>query len=300
MRRQLLTAILCGCLITALSGCSSAPAAVLPTTTPAPTQIIPTTTATFLPPPTVTSFPTATPRGTGQPQEAAPDITAGGLITSEAPAATLAPAVSDTPAPPTATLAPTAPPEIPDGVSVGSVLYTTTFQGWPTANDPGAKLSFADGHYLFELSRDARYFTTLAASVSNQPDVYAQMTITPKQCPAKTKTGYGLIFRYADSGNYYLLTVFCDKSYTIGGKDSGSIFGNTGTLPGDLDPTSSEAHSVGVMVHGYDYTLYFDKQPIGTFQDNRRPKGDVGIYAMSQADEVLQVTFDSLKVWTLN
>jgi hypothetical protein len=203
-------------------------------------------------------------------------------------AATLLPPASPTP---------TAPPDIPDGITVGNMLYSTSFQGWPTANDSTAKISFTDGLYQFEISRDARYYTTLALK---QRDMYVQMEVTPKQCPSKALVGYGLMFRYVDEGNYYLFTIFCHKSFTIGGKEGGSIFGNRGTLPGALDPTSSGAHQVAILARGDDYTLYFDKKSVGTFQANNHQQGDVGIYAMSQADEAIRVAFDNLKVWTVN
>lgn len=300
--QRLTQTTLCACLLMLLSGCGGTSSVVLPTTTPAPTQEVPTATATFLPPPTVTPFPTATPRGTGQPPLVDVAMTPGGLITPEAssemPSDAGTPTAAATPLPPTATLTPTTPPDIPDDVTVGSVLYTTSFQGWPTANEPTAKMSFADGLYLFEVGpKDARYWTTLAVSQSN---MYIQMEVTPRQCPAKPRTGYGLIFRYVDENNYYLLTIFCDKSFTVGGKDSASIFGNNGVLPDDIDPTSSTAHRVGVLARGDEFKLYFDKQPIGNFRDDRRQKGDVGIYAISQADEAIKVAFGTLKVWVIN
>lgn len=292
--QRLTQTTVCGCLILLLSSCGGTSAVVLPTTTPAPTQEVPTATATFLPPPTVTSYPTATPRGTGQPPmvDLAMTPEASSVAPSNAGAATAAATL-----PPAASPTPTAPPDIPDGVTVGSMLYTTSFQGWPTANDPTAKISFTDGLYQFEISRDARYYTTLALK---QRNMYVQMEVTPKQCPSKALVGYGLIFRYVDEGNYYLFTIFCDKSFTIGGKDGGSIFGNRGTLPGDLDPTRSGAHQVAILARGDDYTLYFDKKSVGTFQSNHHQQGDVGIYAMSQADEAIRVAFGNLKVWTIN
>lgn len=297
--QRLIRTTLSACLIVLLSGCGNTSATILPTTTPAPTQVVPTATATFLPPPTVTSFPTATPRGMDQPPLVDLAMTPGGLVTSVAtePLATT-PTLAASPLPPTATLTPTAPPDVPEGVTVGSVLYTTSFQGWPTMNDPTAKMSFTEGLYLFEIGpKDARYWTTLAV---NQRHMYVQTEVTPKQCPSKPRVGYGLLFRYADENNYYLLTIFCDKSFTVGGKDSGSIFGNNGVLPSGLDPTSSTVHRVGVLAHGDDYKLYFDKQSIGTFSDIRRQQGDVGIYAISQADEAIRVAFGNLRVWVIN
>lgn len=298
--RRLIQTTLYICLAVLLSGCGSTSSIVLPTTTPAPTQVVPTATATFLPPPTVTSFPTATPRGTGQPPVVDLDMTPGGLVTpvtlpTEPIASTST--VAATPLPPTATLTPTLPPDVPEEVTVGSMLFSTSFQGWPTENGPTATSSFVDGLYLFEIAGDARKYYSGGV---NQRNMYAQLEVTPKQCPAKPRTGYGLMFRYVDDNNYYLLTIFCDKTYTIGGLDSGSIFGDRVALPSGLDPTSPVVHRVGVLARGDDYTLYFDKEPIGAFRHNRHQQGDVGIYAMSQDNEAIRVAFGNLKVWTIN
>jgi len=201
-----------------------------------------------------------------------------------------------TPEPPEATPTLAPPAGVPGGVDVAEIVYSADFyQGWPSTNDGTAKMSIVNGQYLFAIGPfDARLVTTTAV---NRRDMYAQVEVTPKQCPAKT--GYGLIFRYTDTGNYYLLTIFCDKTFTIGGRDSGSVFGNNQGLPDGLDSAEQAVHYVGVLARGDDYTLYFDQQPIGDFRDNRRQQGDVGVYAVSEANQAIQVAFDNLKVWAL-
>ncbi|MBN1313586.1 MAG: hypothetical protein JXB30_19430 [Anaerolineae bacterium] len=294
MQRQMFIISLCGFFAAMLLGCNSAPSEVLPTTTPAPTQVILTATTTPLPPPTVTPFPTATPRGEIQPLD---NTTVSEDETSE----TLSdnpgePAPNPTEVPHEATPTTVAPSGVPDGVNVAETIFSADFyQGWPSTNEGTAKMSIVNGQYLFSIGPfDARLVTTTAV---DRRDMYAQVEVTPKQCPAKT--GYGLIFRYTDTGNYYLLTIFCDKTFTVGGRDSGSVFGNNNALPEGLDSADPSAHYIGVLAQGDNYTFYFDKQPIGDLHDNRQQQGDVGIYAVSEANQAIQVAFDNLKVWAL-
>ncbi|MBN1431033.1 MAG: hypothetical protein JXB07_21875 [Anaerolineae bacterium] len=287
MRQRVLFTLLGGCLAVMLLGCSHKPAEILPTTTPAPTQIIPTNTATLLPPPTVTPFPTATPRGEEPLQDDNADVAGGASDNPDEPSV---PSATDVP--PTSA----APSDIPEGVGVAELVFSADFyQGWPSTSDGTAKIGIAGGQYLFEIGPfDARLVTTTAV---NRRDMYIQAEVTPQKCPVKA--GYGLIFRYADTGNYYLFTIFCDKTFAAGGRDGGSVFGTNNPLPDGLDPADPSVHYIGVLAQGDDFTIYLDRQPIGNFHDNRRQQGDVGIYAISQSDKAIQVAFDNLKVWAL-
>jgi hypothetical protein len=286
-------------------GCRSAAAPVVPTATPVPAQAIPTSTATFLPPPTVTLYPTATARD-GEvvvPQPSVP------ISATEAPGAPPAPVQSpvntDIPAP-TATStpipAPTASPTVsfvnlPAGVSLGGEVYLSDFSaGWPSVNDPTAKIAIKDGQYHFEIGPfDGRFFNTTAVKQGN---LYAQVEVTPETCP--DKTGYGLMFHFNDANNYYLVTIFCDSSYTAVAKVGGSVIGlSNGKLPGGLDAGQNSVHHLGVLAHGNDYMLSFEGQTISTFTDAQFPQGDVAIYAVSQGSQVLKATFDNLKVWSV-
>ena len=57
---------------------------------------------------------------------------------------------------------------------------------------------------------------------------------SPGTCPAKA--GYGVMFHFKDASNYYLLTIFCDNTYTAVAKVAGSVQAmNYGNLPSGLD-----------------------------------------------------------------
>lgn len=284
-------------------GCKVADASpVLPTATALPTQAVPTSTTTALPPPTVTDYPSPTMRSAegavAQPTALESTLPAGPAPSAAPAQSTSAPLATPTPAP---TAAPSATPtlsfvNLPAGISLVGSVYTTTFDGWPSFNDPTAKSSISNGHYHFDMGPfDGRFLNTTALNAGN---VYIELDVTPDNCPEKG--GYGVMFHFKDANNYYLLTIFCDNTFTAVAKVAGSVSAlSYDKLPSGLDATSNDTHHLGILAHGNDYNLYLEGQPLGSFSDGQFPKGDVAIYATSQGAKVFRIDFESLKVWSV-
>ena len=273
-----------------LSACISASPTSSPTTTMLPTSVPPTVTPTPLPPPTVTPFPTATlpPPSTPTPtlaaeaSEEATEPTIGETATPEAEVATA-----------TAPAAETALPEKDE-----LILVADFSSGWPTFEDGGARLYPANGQYVFDLGPAAlRYLTTAAI---DRADLYAQVEVTPDQCP--TGGGYGLFFRFKDAGNYYALTIFCDNRVTVYLRTD-NVLNPTPlldtTLPDDLSAAGPQTHRLGVLTSGSNFAIYFDDRLVGNFSSEVRKKGDIALYAASPRDARLVVAFDNLEVWSI-
>jgi hypothetical protein len=294
-----------------LVACRGEPPPALPTATPGPTQPIPTSTPTPLPPPTVTPFPTRASSGEGVPLPETPPAsegtaTPGGSEQLPTSTPTVAPTVGaaepqSTPSqgPPPTQAAQAGEGGFPPGVAVGPrVFYADFYQGWPSINDETARLYIYGGRYIFEIGPfDARFMATTAV---DRRDIYTQVEVAPDTCP--TGGGYGLLFRFADAGNYYLVTIFCDNTFSVSAKVGGTIVGGVfadGPLPGGVDATSPVAHKLGVLSQGDAHTLYLDGQTFAEFTDAAHERGDVALYAISQSNAVLQVAFDNLEVWTV-
>lgn len=259
----------------------------LPTSTP---NISPTD----LPPPTVTPFPEVTPRGqtvevseesdeedeqedeTAESNDEASDETEAEpeVENEEAPAA---PASSGSP-------------------FGGTLLYETNFaRGWPDVDDETATISSSGGLYRMELGPfDARFFTTNGIGATNS---YTQVEVTPEACPPQG--GYGLIFRYQDVSGYYQFTLFCSGTYSgIARVDGRPASGGTnGDLP--FDAAENTTRTLGILAEGSSFTLFVDGEELDSFSDNRFDAGDVGVAAISQTGEVINVNFGNLQVYSL-
>ena len=299
MQRLTIALTMLGLAVT-LAGCgnqSGPESALLPTATAQPTQAMPIPTETPLPPPTVTSFPTVTPRSASADDrtEEPPEPGEGG----EEPAPTADSGEQPPAEPPTNT-----PVAVPDdsglpGVSRDRMIFAADFyQGWPTIDEANVLIRLVDGQYLFEVGpTDAARVQTTAV---NQRDAYVQVETTPKACPEGT--GYGLIFRYVDDDNYYLTTISCDNRVTTVSRVAGSFSGGTlvdDALPAGLDAASDQVHTLGVLSEGDSHTLYLDDQVVGNFDDSEHEQGDVALHAISRGTGVIRVAFDNLEVWTV-
>jgi hypothetical protein len=272
--------------------------ALLPTATAQPTQAIPTPTETPLPPPTVTSFPTVTPRSES-PEDLMTEPPEPGEGSEEPTPAS----ESEEQLPVENTSTPVSAPATGDsglpGVSRDRMIFAADFyQGWPTIDESNVLIRLVDGQYLFEVGpTDAARVQTTAV---NQRDAYVQVEATPKACPEGT--GYGLIVRYVDDDNYYLITFSCDNRVTAVARVNGSFSGGTlvdDDLPAGLDAASLQTHILGVLSEGDSHTIYMDDQVVGSFEDARHERGDVALHAISRGTGVIRVAFDNLEVWTV-
>lgn len=291
-----------------LAGCGAQGAApvadALPTSTPPPTAPVILPTETPLPPATVTPYPTATPVEDAEPavpaDETAPED--GAASEGDAPVEQPEQQSDETQPTPTTVPPPTQPPaqqadvEVPAGITIGSVYYQTDYSaGWPSYDDPTARLSITSAAYLFEVGPfDARFITT---SAINDENYYVSIEATPQECPAGG--GYGLIFRYEDAANYHVFTLYCDNTFAVASRIGGSLVGvglERQALPAGLDVTTPETHVISVLAVGDKFVLYFDGETVADFIDNAFPAGDVGPYAATNADAWTRVSFDNLKV----
>lgn len=289
MHKSLLLTITLG-LALLLSACASAPLAPSPTATLPPTMVPPTVTPTPLPPPTVTPFPTATPlppptlalAPTAEAGEGAAEPTVSGTATPEAEATTAT--------------APAAGAALPEKDEL--ILVADFSSGWPTFEDSGARLYPANGQYIFDLGPAALRY--LATEAIDRTDLYAQVEVTPDQCPPGG--GYGLFFRFKDAGNYYALTIFCDSRVTVYLRTD-NVLNPTPlldtTLPEGLNAAGPQTHRAGILTSGSRFAVYFDDRLIGDFSSEVRKKGDIALYAVSPRDARLVVAFDNLEVWSI-
>jgi hypothetical protein len=287
-----------------VAGCGTYQQATLPTTTPAPILSAPTVTATFIPPPTVTLYPTATVR-TGEADVIIVTATVISMgVSSSVDSPTQSQATQAQPQP-GATLPVVMPiasssatqEDFPAGISIGDqIFFADFFMGWPAIDEASAKIQLDNGKYRFEVGPyNAKFLYT---TVVDQANLYASIEATLIDCPARG--GFGLMYRFVDSSNYYLVTLFCDNTYTVVARINGSITGiDHGNLPDGVKLTPDQTYTLGVMAKDQSFDIYLNGNSIASFTDNRINQGDVALYAASQGDHVTRILFDNLKVWAV-
>lgn len=285
-------------MLVVLAGCSSQQVAVLPTATALPTAVIPTATSTLMPPPTVTPFPTVTPRGAaGQvdSSQLTSALPATGTTVAQEPAASPEVATAAAPAiTPTSELSPIGPPS---EANLGRILFQADFsQGWLTIEEETAAVKLVNGQYVFEVGPfDGRYISTTAV---DEADLFAQIETVPQQC--NEGGGYGLLFRFVDGSNYYLITIYCNDRYSLVGRVDGSLLPQAlahGSLPPGV--SASDPHTLGVLTQGANLSIFLDGQLLISVTDTSLDSGDIALYAVSQSASISKVAFDNLEVWAV-
>lgn len=292
MFKQFAQLFLAGILATFLVACggqsTTADGAIVPTELPTSTPAI---ADTPLPPPTVTPFPPVTPRSV-EVAEDEDESDAENEAGDEDDSSDEAEPEGEDSEP---AEEPAADPIVAP-VPVGTVLYETNFaRGWPDVDEDSAQITTQSSRYLFELGPfDARFFTTNGIGAGN---TYTQVEVTPTNCPPQA--GYGLVFRFQDTSGYYLFTLFCSGTYSAIARVDGrpASGGATGDL--SIDAAENTTRTLGVLADGSAFTLYVDGDELDSFSDNRFEAGDVGVYAISQSGEIIEVSFSNLRVFDL-
>jgi hypothetical protein len=185
----------------------------------------------------------------------------------------------------------------PSEANLGQVLFQADFsQGWLTIEEETATIKIMNGQYVFEVGPfDGRYISTTAV---DQADLYAQIETAPQQC--NEGGGYGLLFRFVDGSNYYLITIYCNDRYSLVGRVNGSLLGQAlahGTLPPGI--SASDPHTLGVLTQAANLSIFMDGQLLTTASDASLDTGDIALYAVSQSASISKVAFDNLEVWVV-
>lgn len=177
----------------------------------------------------------------------------------------------------------------------GTLLYQTPFgPAWPVVTGDKANGKPVSGGYQVDITQPwAFYFYTTHVSQSN---FFAEITVTPQQCPPGSG-GYGMLFHYQSDAANRFATIWCSGRYSLMERTSptSAITLDEGSLPEGIDPSSGE-HVVSLLSAAHKVTLYIDGWQIGQVDVPNMPSGDVGPYAETTGDP-LSVLFAHLSVY---
>ena len=99
---------------------------------------------------------------------------------------------------------------------------------------------------------DGRFITT---SAIDQADILAEVLVTPEQCGPES--GYGLVFRYVDLNNHYILTIFCNNTYVITGRAGGRLIGGeTAPLPNGVNASDPVQHKLSILTTSSTFYIF--------------------------------------------
>jgi hypothetical protein len=218
------------------------------------------------------------------------------------PAAYSKPKKKKAAAEPTATLTPTATPtpevhlwnfdqdkagEVPAG-------WKAIEGDWQVIPDPSAPSK--PNTYGLPAGRMLKSLTGLLAyypmTIETDPTEYSDFTLEAqfKSAGGRFDCSGGLIFRYVDEKNFYLLSAGCPSDYFALSRMTN---GQLATLKQQVVPTDKDTwYRLKVTAQGGHFSCYDDDKMIFDFDDPKIAKGKIGLWAADDS----QAQFDDVKL----
>lgn len=202
--------------------------------------------------------------------------------------------VVPTDAPSTADL-PLVPAELAGVVSVGENLLSETFDEiglWSSSDDPEYGAELVDGVYRMNLDTANWMIWSESGQVMTENVI---MDLEAEFLGGSMENNQGMVCRYTDDENFYMLTIGNDGWVEIMKVYQGeltSLYG--GFVDAQVDPVRNRLHGFCI---GDRIILYVNGEPAAEVQDGDLVSGDVGLAIGSYEEPQVSIGFDNFFVY---
>ncbi|HYB91888.1 MAG TPA: family 16 glycoside hydrolase [Candidatus Binataceae bacterium] len=159
----------------------------------------------------------------------------------------------------------------------------------PSAPSPPNTFGLPPGRLLTSLIHGLNYSTM---AVVDDPTEYSNFTMEASFKPAggRFDCSGGIVFRYVDDKNFYLLSAGCPSDYFTLSRMSG---GNATVLSQKVVPTDRDTwYKIKVVAAGDRFTCYNDDKMIYDASDSKIAQGRIGLWASNDS----QARFDNVTI----
>lgn len=180
----------------------------------------------------------------------------------------------------------------------GSILFSDDFShppsGWGLGNRPGDIVEYIDGGLRFQV--EDTYYDSWSVVGKNFGDV--QIDVDARKVGGPDDNNFGIICRYVDKNNFYMLVVSNDGYYGSAKLKDGSYsmigmeqlqYSNV-ILPGEA------VNHLRVDCIGETLRLYVNDVKLVEVQDSDFHSGDVGLLAGAYQQKGVKILFDQFVV----
>lgn len=199
---------------------------------------------------------------------------------------------------PTVTPTATATPEVKawnfdqDKAAAPAAGWTAVLGDWQVIPDPSAPskpntYGLPPGRMLQSLLSALQYYPM---TVLTDPTEYSDFTLEAsfKSAGGRFDCSGGIIFRYVDKNNFYVLSAGCPSDYFQLSRISGGKFD---VLKQTVVPTDRDTwYKIKVVAQGGHFMCYDDNKMIYDFDDSKIAKGRIGLWASDDS----QARFDNV------
>ncbi len=159
----------------------------------------------------------------------------------------------------------------------------------PTAPSKPNTFGLPPGRMLKSLTSALAYYPI---AIQTDPTEYSDFTLEAqfKSAGGRFDCSGGIIFRYVDEKNFYLLSAGCPSDYFALSRITNGV---SNTLKQSVVPTDKDTwYRLKVTVQGGHFMCYDDDKMIFDFDDSKIAKGKVGLWAADDS----QAQFDDVKI----
>ncbi len=180
----------------------------------------------------------------------------------------------------------------------GGILFSDDFSdppsGWGLGNRPGDIVEYIDGGLRFQV--EDTYYDSWSVVGKNFGDV--QIEVDARKLGGPDDNNFGIICRYVDKNNFYMLVVSNDGYYGSTKLKDGaySMIGMEQLQYSDVILPGQEINHLRVDCVGETLRLYVNDVKLIEVQDPDFSSGDVGLIAGAYQQKGVDILFDQFVV----
>lgn len=166
--------------------------------------------------------------------------------------------------------------------------------GWPTGSDSFVQLHYTQGGYAIR----SKVVKDVVWSTRSQQFVDMRVEVTASRMSGDLEGYYGVVCRFADGSNYYMLGVSSDGSYMIGKQKAGNLVfliegkDEIGSVHTGNSPNLIRGDCIGKTL-----SLYVNNVLLASVEDNDFTAGAVGLAVGTKRNPGYEAFFDDFKVY---
>ena len=182
-------------------------------------------------------------------------------------------------------------------IAPGTVLFKDDFSetgGWGNWNQDGSKVDYADGG--LRILVDENQYDYWSVSGHRFGDVQIEVDATKRSGP--DDNDYGIICRYVNKDNFYMLVVSSDGYYGIAKMKAGqySMIGSDKLQYSQIIAQGNVMNHLRADCNGSKLVLYANGKKLMETSDTDFADGDAGVLAGSYNGKGVEVIFDNFEV----
>jgi hypothetical protein len=181
------------------------------------------------------------------------------------------------------------------------LLYSDNFTArkesvWPIYSDSNNTKYFKDEKYHLDLFKKGWSAWEFAQGTDFSDFI---LEVDAAQEGGPDDNDYGVVTRFANSGNYSLFLISGDGFYGHARRENGKLITPLKWMRSSAIKTGNASNALKIVSKGEALAFYVNGAKVGNFSDSNPISGKIGFWVESYVDGGAQASFDNLRVWSI-